>query len=140
MKDKIRRFITLRTEKAELEGLLKAVNDELNEISVEMINEMDSSGISQLTAENGEKLSLVKTRYTQVNDFMAFQNWCEQNGSQELLKLTFDRRLVNELCFGLNDTNQTLPDGVEVGVNQSLRVYKGNSSNWRKTLVEVLDE
>jgi len=139
MKKNIERFIQLRTERAELEGLLKAVDGEIKELSVEMINLMDSSGISQLTAENGEKLSLVKTRYTQVNDFMSFQNWCESNGSQDLLKLTFDRKMTNELCFGLADAGQSLPDGVEVGVSSSLRVYRGSTRSG-KTLSEVLDE
>ena len=137
MKDQVKRFLTLRGEKQELEVLLKSISDEMNSLQTEMIAEMDSSGISQLVSETGEKLSLVKTRYTQVTDFVMFQNWCEENGSQELLKLTFDRKLTNDLCFGLDESSQPLPDGVEVGINQSLRVYKGKGNG--KTLLEVLE-
>lgn len=137
MKEKIKQLLLLRGQEDELNGLLKAVKDEIKELQEELIGIMDSTGISQLESETGEKLSLVRTKYTNVTDFLAFQNWCELNGSQDLLKLTFDRKLTNELCFGLVETDQPLPEGIEVGYSTALRLYKGRGN--QKSLLEVLE-
>lgn len=82
LKANVKRFTELRKEASDYKSLLKNINEEIDEITIEVSAHMKMFGIGNLETEDGGKVGTTTNYYPSIQDLDAFSHWATHEGQE----------------------------------------------------------
>jgi hypothetical protein len=122
-----RAFNSARNLKHGHEGVIKAINIELEALSQLLVEHLETATISKLTLDTGETVFTQSEPYCSVEDEVLLRAWIENNGLEELLSINF--RTLNALTKERLIDGKAPPSGVKVFLKTSARIHGGSNGN-----------
>jgi hypothetical protein len=104
--------------KKQLEEQVSAADTELQAYEQEIVELLESSGLTQFRLDNGTSLSIKDTPYTQVVDKAAWMEYVRANNLEDLLSVNYQTMsgMVNQML----KVGKPTPPGLQATMKQSI--------------------
>lgn len=126
---RLRKIKNLREEKDEHAKIAKAKQNEIDELTEIVLDEMQAIGVEKMSIvlEDGRSFSAYPTTrsYCRVTDQGEFLDWCKNEGVDPLSAYAINAGKLNSLYKERDEDSDSLPEGVEP--------YKKTSIGFRKS-------
>ena len=120
MKDLLQRFKTLTNQKAELRSTISQIDDELKEISKQVLEEFSDKEITKVTDGEGATFYRHERTAAVIEDKGELFDWLADNGMQHML--TVNSQTLSALVKAEIENGKEIPSGVDINKIPSLRI------------------
>jgi len=127
-------YILVYNRKKVIERELEEVKKELKTLAINITETFDNEGTQTANcSDNSQRISMVKTIYSKVEDETLFKQWIfDNNLAEKFLKEVIIKKERDDVVRNLvkaHGNEAVLPPGLGFSMVRSLRVYKGDKTN-----------